>query len=281
MNNGIVTTGYVSPPMPYGLLGSPLPVPMVDPRARGFNPRSIANLALWLDASDSSTITTDTGVSVWADKSGNGRNATQSTGNNQPTRTVTINGRLALTFDGTNDSLNFSAVSRTNETMLVVARQRDAAADTANTNRYGTLLGAAATSRGHTMRSQYGSTPANFQFDTVFNGFNIGTNRATQTFVGARAGDTLGDVPLNVYTVVRSASTGIAQFINNQAGGTATTSEAQALDRIGVGGTSSYWIGEICEILLYSRAITAAERTLATGYLIQRWGITAFTYTLQ
>lgn len=249
-------------------------------RARQFDPRTIPGIALWLDASDSSTITIGTGVSVWADKSGNGRNATQSTGNNQPTRTVTINGRLALTFDGTNDSLNFSGVSRTDETMLVVARQRDAAADTANTNRYGALLGAAGTSRGHTMRSQYQSTPSNFLFDTVFNGFTIGVNRAARSVNGARAGDTLGDVPLNVYTAVRSASTGIAQFINNQAGGTATTSEAQTLDRIGVGGTSSYWIGEICEILLYSRAITAAERTLATDYLMRRWGITAFTYTL-
>ncbi len=254
---------------------------LLRPRASGFNPRSISGLYAWWDASDSSTITTDTGVSVWADKSGNGRNATQSTGNNQPTRTVTINGRLALTFDGTNDSLNFSGVSRTDETMLVVARQRDAAADAANTNRYGTLLGSASTSRGHTMRSQYQNAPSNFLFDTVFNGFNIGTNRAARTIGNARAGDTLGDVPLNVYTVVRSASTGIAQFINNQAGGTATTSEAQTLDRIGVGGTSNYWIGEICEILLYSRAITDAERTLATDYLMRRWGITAFTYTLQ
>ena len=32
MNPGILTTGYASPQMPYGLLGVPQPVPMVDPR---------------------------------------------------------------------------------------------------------------------------------------------------------------------------------------------------------------------------------------------------------
>jgi hypothetical protein len=247
--------------------------------SKQFDPRTIAGIYAWWDASDSATITTDTGVSVWADKSGNGRNATQSTGNNQPTRTVTINGRLALTFDGTNDSLSFTGASRTDETMLVVARQRDSAADTANTNRYGTLLGSSSSSRGHTFRSQYASAPSNFLFDSVFSGFTSGTNRVVRTVTGVRSGDTAGDIPLNVYTISRSTSAGISQFINNQAGGTATTSEALTLDRIGVGGTTNYWIGEVCEVLLYSRAITAAERTRATDYLMERWGISAFTYT--
>jgi len=250
---------------------------LLRPIASGFNPRSLSDLYVWFDAADDSTITTETGVSAWADKSGNGRNATQTTGNNQPARTVTINGRLALTFDGDNDSLNFSGTSRTDETMLVVARQRDAAADTANTNRMGTLLGSPSSSRGHRVRCQYPTN--NFQIDTNFNGFTIGTNRALSTVSNNRTGDTAGDVPLNVYTIARSAATGIAQYINNQALNTATTSQSQTLDRIGVALTSEYWIGEICEILLYSRLLTDAERTLATNYLIRRWGITEFTYT--
>lgn len=39
---------------------------------------------LWLDASDIATITLDTGVSEWGDKSGNGRHISQSTPANQP-----------------------------------------------------------------------------------------------------------------------------------------------------------------------------------------------------
>ena len=252
---------------------------LLRPMATGFNPRSIAGLAAWWDASDSATITTDTGVSVWADKSGNGLNATQTVGNNQPLRSTLINGRLALTFDGSNDSLNFTGVSRTDETMLVVARMRDAAADTANTNRYGTLLGAASTSRGLLMRSQYAND--NMLFDAAFNGFTAGVNRVLRNLGGARVGETPGDVQLNVYGIVRSAASGFEGFVNNQSVGTATTSQAQTLDRIGVSATAtSYWIGEICEILLYSRPLTTLERTRATDYLMRRWGITAFTYTL-
>jgi hypothetical protein len=57
---------------------------------------------LWLDASDTSTITESGGsVSQWNDKSGNGRNVVQSTGANQPTTgTRTINGLNVLDFAG-------------------------------------------------------------------------------------------------------------------------------------------------------------------------------------
>ncbi len=44
----------------------------------GFSPASISNLELWLDASDTSTITTTgTDVDQWRDKSGNGRHFVQ------------------------------------------------------------------------------------------------------------------------------------------------------------------------------------------------------------
>jgi hypothetical protein len=51
----------------------------------GFSPTNIAGLQLWFDASDSSTITQSGGsVSRWADKSGNGHDATQSSGAAKP-----------------------------------------------------------------------------------------------------------------------------------------------------------------------------------------------------
>jgi hypothetical protein len=60
---------------------------------------------LWLDAADTATITESSGaVSQWNDKSGNGRNFTQSTGAAQPTTgTRTQNGLNVLDFDGSAD----------------------------------------------------------------------------------------------------------------------------------------------------------------------------------
>jgi hypothetical protein len=50
--------------------------------ASGFDPRSIPNCALWLDAADSNSLTlSGNNVTQWNDKSGNGKNATPVSGN--------------------------------------------------------------------------------------------------------------------------------------------------------------------------------------------------------
>lgn len=65
--------------------------------------------ALWLDAADASTITTVNGaVSQWNDKSGNGRNATQSTAGARPLLT-TVGGYPVIQFDGVDDWMNIAA----------------------------------------------------------------------------------------------------------------------------------------------------------------------------
>lgn len=63
--------------------------------------------ALWLDASDASTITTVSGaVSQWNDKSGNARNVTQGTAANRPVVTTAgLGGKDVITFDGIDDVL--------------------------------------------------------------------------------------------------------------------------------------------------------------------------------
>lgn len=241
-----------------------------------FTPRSVPGLWAWWDASDDATITTDSGVAAWADKSGNGRTASQSVANNRPTRTATINGRSVLTFNGTSHSLDFTGAARTVETMFAVCQMRDAAADAANQNRYGTVLGAASSSRGLLLRSQYVND--NALYDVAFNGFTAGTNRIVRNIAWAGS---IGDVPLAVYSLVRNGTSGMEGFINRTSLGTATTSDSQTLDRIGRSAAStSFWIGEIAEILIYSRAVNAAERVAITNWMMRRWAVPDRTYLL-
>jgi len=87
------------------------------PTASGFNPKSIATLAGWWDASVTSSldqistggtaVTADSDpVGRWADLSGNGRTLTQSTTNNRPVyKTGVLNGKPVIDFDGENDSM--------------------------------------------------------------------------------------------------------------------------------------------------------------------------------
>ena len=80
----------------------PMSPRLLRPRQTGFDPRSIAGLALWLDGADANSVTLNgSTVSQWNDKSGNGRHATQATAASQPTFTANArNGRSALTFSG-------------------------------------------------------------------------------------------------------------------------------------------------------------------------------------
>ena len=94
---------------------------------QGFDPKSIANLSVWYDASDATTITLNgSNVSQWNDKSGNGYHASQSTSANQPAYvTNDRNGRPVVSFDGVNDSLVTSSFSNgwTTFTSFVVMRE--------------------------------------------------------------------------------------------------------------------------------------------------------------
>ncbi len=87
------------------------------PSERGFWTPALARPAVWLDATDTSTITIATGVSEWRDKSGNGSHATQSTAANQPVYSRTgFFGLPGITFDGSNDQLDISTTRMQNTT---------------------------------------------------------------------------------------------------------------------------------------------------------------------
>jgi hypothetical protein len=82
--------------------------PIARRQAPTFSPLSLTGLQLWLDATDSSSITLNSGnVSEWADKSPEGNDATQATAISQPAyETGSVNGLAAVTFDGTNGFLD-------------------------------------------------------------------------------------------------------------------------------------------------------------------------------
>lgn len=97
----------MSPRLLRPIAGRPLVAPAVTPP-------TAAALAVWLDASDSSTlwdattggslVTAGGGVARWEDKSGNGRHVTQGIANNRPLRSVaSLAGKGSVDFDGLND----------------------------------------------------------------------------------------------------------------------------------------------------------------------------------
>ena len=89
--NRILTTteiqqveGYLAHKWGLTTLPSTHPFKPFPPHLRVFQPNDVTGCSLWLDAADSSVVTTATGVSQWRDKSGNAYNLTQSTAGSQP-----------------------------------------------------------------------------------------------------------------------------------------------------------------------------------------------------
>ena len=88
-----------------------------------------ADLALWLDADDASTVTLNgSTVSQWDDKSGNGRNASQGSAALQPIYTTNgLNGKPVLSFDGSDDQLTITSPFALGETAAMVAQRSSTA----------------------------------------------------------------------------------------------------------------------------------------------------------
>jgi hypothetical protein len=77
-----------------------------------FTPLKIPNLVLWFDASRITGLNDSDPLTQWDDGSGLSNHATQATAGNKPLYlTAQVNGRPAVSFDGTNDFLSISTVS--------------------------------------------------------------------------------------------------------------------------------------------------------------------------
>ena len=231
----------------------PMSPRLLRPRATGFDPRSLSNLAVWFDAADSTTITTSTGVSEWRTKvSGSTIKATQVTGNNQPAyQTAQQNGKNALYFDGTNDIMLIGDLSATfpSGATLIAAYCPDSDTDY-------TLVQSA-------NNNSFWAYPTGRTY--------IGTFKATRFNNVASA-----SMPTNANGVVAIASDATAYrvYINNTlAHDVAADYLAGTVHNIGANGLGTTYKGWIYELIYYSRALSASELTRAYRYLQGKWAI--------
>lgn len=247
---------------------SPMSPRLLRPRATGFNPASISGIANWWDAADSATVTLNAGaVETWTSKAGLRNAATQTVANNRPT-TTTVNGKTALSFNGTTNGLNFTGTARTNETWII------AAAQTADQSGQRQFLSDGADGTG------FSATKASVKlFEVAFGGFTEGVNRLRVQYASNPAA-LMGP---GVFSCVRSTAAGGFVFIDGtqRTGGVSpfassfSTSNSATMSRLGYYSSSTFqfqgWIGEV---LCYDRALTAAERLSVERYLGRKWGIT-------
>jgi hypothetical protein len=224
--------------------------------ARAFSPLDISGLALWLDASDSTTLFQDSAgttpavanndpVGLWKDKSGNARNASQATSANKPALLLNqFNGRPAVKADGSDDLLSFTSfVTGAAFTLYIVA-----APNTINVN----------------AEYFFASSGMGFYFGGVFEGINgYGMNDGTNT---RRASEEPTALSVFTFQPVALYRNGIeATYSATDTVGSVTITQLY----VRTGGNRSD--ASIGELLLYGATHDAATRVAVWAYLNSRW----------
>ena len=226
-----------------------------------FTPASISGLQLWLDASDASTLFTDSAgttaatadgdpVGCWKDKSGNARNATQSDGLKKTALKSKIQNNLnSIRFDNS-DEMYFSYITQSLPCYVyIVVREQN------TTNSYKNLLGRTSD-----------SAP----------GLYIGTSSLDREPAVYWNGDIRYGSSLTQAThLIRyRLSSGSLGFIVD-GGAEVSLSHSQTV--------LTYWKGvsasvhplnaDLCELLLWNASISNSNNTSITNYLNNKWGV--------
>jgi hypothetical protein len=234
----------------------------------------MSGLKVWLQA-DSLGLSDGTAVSSWTDISGNGFNAAQATGGQQPVfKTAIRNGKPIVRFDGTDDVLGLSgsALGIFNNigggTVFVVCSDTNNAAGAAG--HYSVVFSSGTTGNRIVLLtketvSQISSKGKRLDADA--NIFSTATYSAGFHVLTANADWSGNSNQLFVDGVGATATA------YSGGGNTSATNSVFA----GVGANTAVganaFPGDIAEVLVFNRVLTATERNQVHGYLGSKYNI--------
>jgi hypothetical protein len=222
-----------------------------------------SNIALWLKANNGVT-TSGSNVTQWQDMSTNANNAVQGTGANQPTFVASAaNGKPAIAFNGSSQYLQLGsgfANFNTGASIFIVTKPT-AAATNARFIEFGNgatsnnVYLSEPTSTGVALNVYSGSTPSSV---TASSGVTLNQYQLLEAVHNGAASATL-------YTTGVQTAQGA---INN------ITNVTRTANLIGTNNAATiFFQGEIAEVIVYSRAVTASERANIESYLYARYGL--------
>jgi len=245
---------------------------VINIKSPSWSPLKLSGCVLYLDSSMGVTLSSGY-VSQWADQSGNGRHASQSTAAYRPLYvTNVLNGRPALRFDGSDDYLTFNASGMPSgsspRTAIFVVKRTD-------TSRRGDVF-------------SYRDT------DTLYHAWGVtldsgvlGDNDIFGNYWGVSIGQGgIADTnPMIISTTLPSTNvystrlwkngTELTKSYHGNVDGTAATGTSQASIGVTTGLISdTAFKGDILFFAIYNRALSDAERQKVERWLGARYGIT-------
>lgn len=226
----------------------------------------VTGYSLWLDGADAASFTYSSGtvVSQWNDRSGNGRNFTQPTTANQPTRNVTQNSKSGLTFQGSwmyNTSFNWS--NSANTVFMVVKY------DTATVN-YSSLLASGASTAGYATAISSDDYYAIFSTSIAPYTYNLlPTSSNADVAVWKTAGVSGGAVTTSFWrNGTAASSTRSITGLNAGTGAILGASTTGGGDVSPPGSAAEF----IFEVLVYPSQLSDTDRNAVEAYLKAKWG---------
>jgi hypothetical protein len=248
------------------------------PFVREFQPIDLSSCALWLDAGDRSTLTLSASNTVtgWADKSGNRRTVTMSSGNG----TYSSNGFQSL----------YPTVSFTTGQFMTVGLSSTL------TNAFTVFVVHQITGTGFNFVFAAGASNSIFHslFRDDFNTYQIGQDSAGST--GNWWYTTQTNRPLVESMVVKPTAPYWNQYLNGvrlvnpNIGGSGTPPLSNVgssnvyipgADTFRGGPSAARYQGQICEVIVYSNAFTNSQRQMVENYLANKWGLRSTMYGVQ
>ncbi len=225
------------------------------------------NLKLWLKADAGTNTTTDgAAVSNWADQSGNGNNATQSTTANQPTYVASaLNGKPAIHFNGGED-LNLPTAStlgilNSDYEMFIVARTNSSSAS-----------------------PNFLISSANIeQFEMHLNGAAGARFIPTSaTYIDEGSAGQYADNNPHIFNAQASSTEGLIRVDGVNGSDTLTNVQSSSDGALALGvrisGPGYYLTGDIAEVIIYNKVLTTSDRILVESYLASKYGISYSNY---
>lgn len=244
-----VTTAYIQSD------GTTLPVPRTG-------------LKLWLK-SDFGPIVSSSKITNWLDMSGNSpaNDATQSTSADQATFvSSSINGYPGASFDGSSDFYNLTnSLTDLTTGFSIFAVIKPGSSSTK------TLYASANSGPADLVSLETVNTQARFDAYNNTTSSNVITPSASLTVDKYQLVDAVHDGAGNAVVSINGTAqqSGTVQNLRNQ---------SRSANILGADyNTSSFWNGELAELLVYSRALTEAERKDVQAYLFTRYQLATST----
>jgi hypothetical protein len=244
----------------------------------GKNPSSHSNLMIWYDAADLSSLTLDGSgnVSAWKDKSGNIRDLAQSTTDLRPKYVIkAFRDHGSVRFDGVDDYLGstYTAGGNMNLSVFIVTKYNNSI--TYDGSVYRTLI-----SLGPPVLAEIGIFSiyqrTSAISDLTANSYGEVSRNISTTF-DTDTSYTLATAILSGVADGDPSSATMEGFLNGVSVGTDSEIGLTSgnILPLWIGGCSSNstrrFDGDICEVLIYNRALSATEREDVEAYLRLKW----------